>query len=83
MLESNKMLKDIDEEIQATYRFVCEIYSQKFQELEALVPQKIDYIKTVKIIGNEMDLTLVDLSSVLSPSLVMIVSGTYVSSIAC
>lgn len=75
MLESNKMLKEIDEEIQATYRFVTEIYSKKFQELEALVPQKVDYIKTVKIIGNEMDLTLVDLSSVLSSSLVMIVSG--------
>lgn len=75
MLESNKVIKDIDEEIYATHKFICEIYNKKFPELEALVPQKIDYVKTVKIIGNEMDLTLVDLSSVLSPSMVMIVSG--------
>ena len=75
MLESNRMLKEMDEEIQATHKFVSELYSKKFPELEALVPQKIDYIKTVKIIGNEMDLTLVDLNSVLSSSLVMIVAG--------
>lgn len=74
MLESNRMLKEMDEEIQATHKFVSELYSKKFPELEALVPQKIDYIKTVKIIGNEMDLTLVDLNSVLSSSLVMIVA---------
>ena len=47
---------------------------KKFPELEALIPNKIDYIRVIKCIGNEMDLTLVDLSKVLTSQLVMIVS---------
>lgn len=74
ILESNRILMDIDEEIAATKRFVSEIYQKKFPELESLITNKIDYIKTVKRIGNEMDLTLVNLGDILSNSLVMIVS---------
>lgn len=74
IIECNRMLQEVDDEISVTKRFVSEIYSKKFIELESLIPNKIDYIKTVKLIGNEMDLTLVNLNEVLTPSLVMIVS---------
>lgn len=74
ILESNRMLIEIDEEIAATKRFVSEIYQKKFPELESLITNKIDYIRTVKRIGNEMDMTLVNLSDILSNSQVMIVS---------
>lgn len=76
ILECNRLIFDIDEEIIATQHFVCELYNKKFPELETLIPNRIDYIKTVKKIGNEMDMTLVDLDSVLSSALVMIVSVT-------
>jgi len=74
ILESNRILQEIDEEIVATKHFVAELYQKKFPELDSLIPNKIDYIRAVKRIGNEMDLTLVKLGDILSNSLVMIVS---------
>jgi U4/U6 small nuclear ribonucleoprotein PRP31 len=37
----------------------------KFPELESLVHHPIDYAKVVQAIGNEMDVTLVDLENIL------------------
>lgn len=74
ILESNRVLQVIDEEIAGTKRFVADIYMKKFPELETLIPNRIDYIRAVKRIGNEMDLTLVNLSDILSNSLIMVVS---------
>mmetsp|Transcript_9261 Transcript_9261/g.15361 ORF Transcript_9261/g.15361 Transcript_9261/m.15361 type:complete len:440 (-) Transcript_9261:848-2167(-) len=74
ILESNRFLQDIEEEVIATKQFVADLYKRKFPELESLIPNRIDYIKTVQRIGNEMDLTLIDLKDILSNSLVMIVS---------
>jgi len=36
------------------HRFVVDLYSQKFPELESLIPNKLDYVRTVQRIGNEM-----------------------------
>lgn len=41
-----------------------------------MIPNKLDYIRTVRRIGNEMDLTLVDLNDLLPSASVMIVSVT-------
>ena len=49
---------------------------KKFPELESLIPSKLDYICTVRRIGNEMDMTLVDLTDILPSASVMIVSVT-------
>ena len=40
-------------------------YRLKFPELESLVHHPIDYARVVKAIGNEMDITLVDLEDIL------------------
>jgi RNA processing factor Prp31 len=74
ILESNEIIQEIDEEIVTTTRFIAEIYKLKFPELESLIPNRIDYIKVVQRIGNEMDLTKLNLSDLLSSQLVMIVS---------
>lgn len=76
ILLSNKIIQEIDEEIIGTQRYVTEIYSKKFPELDSLINNKIDYINTVKRIGNEMDMTLVELNDLLPSALVMIVSVT-------
>ena len=76
LVESNSMIHAIDEEIGNIHRYVAELYAKKFPELEALVPNKIDYIKTVKRIGNEMDMTMVDLNDLLPSASVMVVSVT-------
>lgn len=76
ILSSNKIIQEIDEEIIGTQRYVTEIYSKKFPELDSLISNKIDYIQTVKRIGNEMDMTMVELSDLLPSAIVMIVSVT-------
>ncbi|KAI9917486.1 hypothetical protein PsorP6_013014 [Peronosclerospora sorghi] len=56
---SNDLKVQIDDEIEAVYRFIADIYAAKFPELDSLVPNALDYVLVVKAIGNEMNLTLV------------------------
>lgn len=36
------------------HRFVADKYAQKFPELDSLIPQPMDYIKTIQVMQNEM-----------------------------
>lgn len=76
ILSCNKLVQDIDDDISATHRYVGDIYSKKFPELVSLIQNKIDYIKTVSRIGNEMDMTVIEFNDLLPSALVMIVSVT-------
>jgi U4/U6 small nuclear ribonucleoprotein PRP31 len=76
IVSSNHLIAAIDEEIIAVYRYAVDLYSKKFPELESIVPNLPDYVRTVKAIGNEMDLTLVDLASLLPSATVMVVTVT-------
>ncbi|KAL8109872.1 hypothetical protein AgCh_025823 [Apium graveolens] len=49
-------------------------YRLKFPELESLVHHPTDYARVVKKIGNEVDLTLVDLQGLLPSAIIMVVS---------
>ncbi|KAJ3038605.1 U4/U6 small nuclear ribonucleoprotein Prp31 [Rhizophlyctis rosea] len=55
--EANKYLVEIDNEILAVHKFIRDHYAPKFPELEKMLPNPLDYAKTVMEIGNEMDLT--------------------------
>lgn len=48
----------------------------KFPELESLVHSPIDYARVVNLIGNEMDITDLDLESILPPAAVMVITVT-------
>eukprot|EP01041_Mallomonas_annulata_P002448 gene2448-4752_t len=76
LVSCNSMIREVDEEMTNIHRYVSSIYAKKFPELESLVPNKIDYIKTVQRIGNEMDMTLVELNDLLPSASVMVVSVT-------
>ena len=76
IVSCNDLISQIDEEMLTVYRFVVELYSKKFPELESLVPGRLDYLNSVRAIGNEMDMTLVDLAAVLPAGLVISVSMT-------
>ncbi|KAJ8607014.1 hypothetical protein CTAYLR_006246 [Chrysophaeum taylorii] len=76
IVESNEVLEKIEAEIGVVHRRVEEIYSRKFPELGTLVPSKVDYVRVVKRMRNETDMTKVDLSDILPPSVVMVVSVT-------
>ncbi|EFH65032.1 hypothetical protein ARALYDRAFT_339268 [Arabidopsis lyrata subsp. lyrata] len=74
--DCNQLLVDIENEIVIVHNFIREKYRLKFQELESLVHHPIDYVRVVKRIGNEMDLTLVDLEGLLPSAMIMVVSVT-------
>ncbi|KAI8988163.1 hypothetical protein BDF20DRAFT_854223 [Mycotypha africana] len=73
---SNSMTAEIDGEVQIVHKFVRDHYAAKFPELETLVYNPIEYALTVKAIGNETDITKVDLRSILPSATVMVVTVT-------
>ncbi len=76
MMQSNTVVEEIDEEFGRIVASVALLYKDKFPELEALVPNKMEYLLCVQRIGNEMDMTKIELSDILPTHLLMIVSVT-------
>ncbi|KAK9805552.1 hypothetical protein WJX72_004756 [[Myrmecia] bisecta] len=76
LVDCNQLAVDIDNEIVVVHNFMRDKYRLKFPELEQLVQHPIDYARVVKAIGNEMDITMVDLENVLPQSHIMVVSVT-------
>uniref|UniRef100_A0A7S2C7I0 Nop domain-containing protein n=1 Tax=Octactis speculum TaxID=3111310 RepID=A0A7S2C7I0_9STRA len=72
----NELVQKIDDEMVNVHKYVVDTYSKKFPELESLVPQRLDYMQVVQTIGNEMDMTMVDLSDILPNAVVISVSMT-------
>ncbi|KAL6562624.1 U4/U6-U5 snRNP complex subunit prp31 [Orobanche gracilis] len=76
IVDCNALSVDIENEITIIHNFIRDKYRLKFPELESLVHHPIDYARVVKKIGNEMDLTLVDLEGLLPSAIIMVVSVT-------
>uniref|UniRef100_A0A7N1A8C7 Nop domain-containing protein n=1 Tax=Kalanchoe fedtschenkoi TaxID=63787 RepID=A0A7N1A8C7_KALFE len=76
IVECNALSVDIENEIVIIHNFIRDNYRLKFPELESLVHHPIDYARVVKKIGNETDLTLVDLEGILPSAIIMVVSVT-------
>jgi U4/U6 small nuclear ribonucleoprotein PRP31 len=76
VVQSNKWLASLVEEIGEAHKFIADAYRPKFSELEQLLPNLIQYKNAVKIIGNEMDLTKVNdrLNAILTNSQIMTIS---------
>eukprot|EP00824_Muranothrix_gubernata_P003962 TRINITY_DN15083_c0_g1_i1.p1 TRINITY_DN15083_c0_g1~~TRINITY_DN15083_c0_g1_i1.p1 ORF type:complete len:499 (-),score=132.99 TRINITY_DN15083_c0_g1_i1:396-1892(-) len=76
IVDSNGFIRDVDTEILGLHKFVRDRYAAKFPELESLVPNPMDYIRVANRIGNETDLTLVELGDILPTHTVMVVTVT-------
>ncbi|KAF3331489.1 pre-mRNA processing ribonucleoprotein binding region-containing protein isoform X2 [Carex rostrata] len=76
IVNCNSLSVDIENEIVIIHNFIRDKYRLKFPELESLVHHPIDYARVVKKIGNETDLTLVDLEGLLPSAVIMVVSVT-------
>ncbi|EMR09530.1 hypothetical protein PNEG_02115 [Pneumocystis murina B123] len=72
IVDSNNLAVEIDNEIITINKFIRDNYSQRFPELESLVVNPLDYAKTVRIIGNQMDITQVNLSHLPSATVMVI-----------
>ncbi|CAN6246238.1 unnamed protein product [Urochloa humidicola] len=71
IVDCNALSLDIDNEITIIHNFIRDKYKLKNPLLESRVHHPIDYARVVQKIGNEMDLTLVDLKGILPSADVM------------
>ncbi|KAH0651482.1 hypothetical protein KY285_032170 [Solanum tuberosum] len=76
IVDCNALSVEIEDEIAIIHNFIRDKYRLKFPELDSLVNHPIDYARVVKKIGNETDLTLVDLQELLPSAIIMVVSVT-------
>lgn len=76
IVDCNALSMDIENEIVILHNYIRDKYGLKFPELESLIHHPVDYAQIVKKIGNEMDLTLVNLEELLPSAVIMVVSIT-------
>jgi U4/U6 small nuclear ribonucleoprotein PRP31 len=65
IVDCNALSVDIDSEITIVHSFIRDKYKLKLPLLESRIQHPIDYARIVKKIGNEVDLTRVDLKGLL------------------
>ena len=73
---SNDIVYELENETIALTKYIRDAYAPRFPELEALIQNPLDYVRTVRRIGNEMDITQVELGGVLPSATIMVVSVT-------
>lgn len=78
IVEANNIAADIDNEILTIHKFVKEKYQKRFPELESLVVGSLEYVKTVKELGNDLDQAKNNeiLQQFLTQATIMVVSVT-------
>eukprot|EP00755_Sulcionema_specki_P005911 Sspe_Gene.34091::Locus_16585_Transcript_1_1_Confidence_1.000_Length_1630::g.34091::m.34091/K12844/PRPF31; U4/U6 small nuclear ribonucleoprotein PRP31 len=78
LLESNKLVVDIDKDIAKVHKFIRDHYAIRFPELEGFIFDPIVYAKVVQCIGNTMDVTLVTnkLQEIVPQHTIMIIQTT-------
>lgn len=79
IVDANNMTVEIDNEINVIHQFTKDIYGKRFPELESLVPTAMEYICTVKELGNnilENSKNNETLQDILTPATIMVVSVT-------
>lgn len=55
IVEANNLTVEIDTEINVIHKYIRDKYAKRFPELESLVPNSLDYIKTVQELGNNVE----------------------------
>lgn len=70
---------DLDGEISVIHKFVRDKYEKRFPELETLVPNPLEYLAAVKLLGNEINTKGQNkelLGQILAPATCIVVSVT-------
>mmetsp|Transcript_27969 Transcript_27969/g.91669 ORF Transcript_27969/g.91669 Transcript_27969/m.91669 type:complete len:480 (+) Transcript_27969:50-1489(+) len=76
IVQCNEIAVDIDNEVEALAKHIRDDYAKRFPELESLIPNPLDFARVVLKIGNEADLTQVDLTGILPSATIMVVTVT-------
>lgn len=80
IITSNLLNMELLNELCNVGKHLHDLYKPRFPELESLILNPIDYAKVIKLIGNEFDLSAVDLQSLLPAATAMIVLITSTTS---
>lgn len=78
IVEANNLAVEIDTEIGLIHRFAVEKYMKRFPELESLVVSPMEYLRTVRELGNDLDRAKNNetLQQVITQATIMVVSVT-------
>ncbi|KAJ7086731.1 hypothetical protein C8R44DRAFT_36010 [Mycena epipterygia] len=76
IVQANNLSVDVDNEILVVHKFIRDHYAPKFPELEQLVVDPAQYIRSVRVLANEEDPTKVDLTGILPAAIIMSVVVT-------
>ncbi|CAH1793713.1 unnamed protein product [Owenia fusiformis] len=78
IVDANNLTVEIDNEINVIHKFTRDIYCQRFPELESLVPNSMEYLKTARELGNQIDKSKNNevLQEILTSATIMVVSVT-------
>uniref|UniRef100_A0A1I7WVB7 U4/U6 small nuclear ribonucleoprotein Prp31 n=1 Tax=Heterorhabditis bacteriophora TaxID=37862 RepID=A0A1I7WVB7_HETBA len=79
IVKLSHLAADIDGEINVIHKFVRDKYEKRFPELETLVPNPLEYLAAVKLLGNEINTKGQNkelLGQILAPATCIVVSVT-------
>ncbi|ODN02044.1 U4/U6 small nuclear ribonucleoprotein Prp31 [Orchesella cincta] len=78
IVEANTLAVEIDNEISIIHKYTRDKYNKRFPELESLVVNPLDYVQTVKELGNDVDKVKNNevLPTFLTQATIMVVSVT-------
>ena len=54
IVEANGITVEIDNELNVIHKYVRDKYQRRFPELESLVPNALDFVRTVRVLGNSV-----------------------------
>ena len=55
IVEANNLAVDIDNDVSAIHKYIRDLYAKRFSEMESLVVNPLEYITTVKELGNDIN----------------------------
>ncbi|RWS15816.1 U4/U6 small nuclear ribonucleoprotein Prp31-like protein [Dinothrombium tinctorium] len=78
IVDANNMTVTIDNDITVIHKYVRDHYSKRFPELESLIPTPLEYLMTVRELGNDLDKAKNNekLQEFLTQATIMVVSVT-------
>ncbi|XP_077049356.1 U4/U6 small nuclear ribonucleoprotein Prp31 [Agelaius phoeniceus] len=85
IVDANNLTVEIENELNIIHKFIRDKYSKRFPELESLVPNALDYIRTVKELGNSLDKCKnnENVQQILTNATIMVVSVTASTTQGC
>lgn len=74
IVQANSLSVDIDEEILSINKYIRNMYATRFEELDSLIVNPLDYARAVRAIGNEVESRHFDLSGLVPKETMMVIA---------